>query len=198
MNSSGMIICITGLPGSGKTASAELIIQELGKYAPVIHLTSDLIRTALYTQEALTQSDFYLRDFTPDELTRSYNGLYFVIETILAANPNCIIVTDGTYRESKQRIMLELVADKFQLPFHLIHIDVDERVRDRRGRKRLQAGGHSYTFNGIYEQPIAAATILNNGGRKGLRRQVATVLHKLELVPGVDQPEPNSATYNPS
>lgn len=159
-----MIICINGLPGSGKTELASSMVSEFQKRGmKVKHFTTDFVRRRLFFEASIQDSDFELRDFTNDELLRSYNGIYMLIEQILIADPSTIIVTDGTYRESKQRLLLENIANRVEgCDFYLIKIETSEDTRQKRVQARVAAGGHGGTFDGVYEPIKAPYTIVTN------------------------------------
>jgi predicted kinase len=134
-----MIILITGLPGSGKTLVASKLLSILSKEYFVKQYNTDVIRKKLFfsSTEDKTRID---RDFTKEELIRTYNCLYFVIEEVLSCNPKTIIITDGTYRTLKQRMTVKQIAEEHNVPYLLVQVKTEENILIPRIEKRFSEG----------------------------------------------------------
>ncbi|KKU56240.1 MAG: hypothetical protein UX77_C0002G0011 [Parcubacteria group bacterium GW2011_GWA1_47_11] len=173
-----MIICITGLPGSGKSAVAIALKQELEqKGRRVRHYTTDWMRLKLFPHLETDKSQLG-RDFTPDELERSYNALYMLFGELLEADKTLVLLTDGTYRKESQRNSLRQIAARHSVPFALIRVVVDEDTMLARLQQRLEAGGGSgpdsyLAAKAQYEEPTGAVHFIENaGGIETLKEKV--------------------------
>src|SRR3989344_4375767 len=182
-----MIICITGLPGSGKSTVAELLKQEMeGCGRKVRHFTSDWMRHKLFPElvPAATERG---RDFTPDELERSYNGLYMLFEELLRVDPTLVILTDGTYRTESQRSILREMSRHCNVGFFLIKVWMKEEAALTRFRERLASGAGSgpesyFSAKAAYEEPTDAFVLGNTGNKKALQKKVSTLSRQLALL----------------
>src|SRR3989338_4702322 len=179
-----MIICITGLPGSGKSTIAVLLKQQLElKNHVVRHYTSDWMRLKLFPELA-EDSTQHGRDFTSDELERSYNGLYMLFGELLDADPTLVILTDGTYRKESQRNILREIARRHNVPFILIKAYVTEEVTLARLNERLASnegsGPESYlSAKAVYEEPSDALLLENTGGKKAMQEKISTIIQTI-------------------
>lgn len=178
-----MIICITGLPGSGKTTFATLLKSSLEKNNyQVIHYTSDFVREKLFI-EKLWQEGNVDRDFSPTELTCSYNGLFMLIQELINQSPNVVLITDGTYRDAASRIILENIATKLNNSFQLIKISTPTPKREFQQKLRFKQTGQAGKFSGTYEEPYGPNIIhvKNSGSLNLLKKKAQTVLQQLSL-----------------
>jgi predicted kinase len=172
-----MLICTTGLPGSGKSTVADLLKEELERNGrKVRHYTSDWMRFKLFPK-LVGNSAHRGRDFTQDELERSYNGLYLLFEELLSADPALVIITDGTYRKESQRNSLREIARRHKVPFVLIKVCVDEAVAIARLNERLAAGEGSgpesyLSAKAVYEELSNALVLKNNADKEALKKEV--------------------------
>jgi predicted kinase len=172
-----MIICITGLPGSGKSSVAEQIekiCQE--KQLTVLHYTTDWVRHWLFPSLVGNKEEMG-RDFTADELERSYNGLYMLFEQLIKSNPNLVLITDGTFRKESQRETLKMIAEKYESKFLLILVETEEEIAISRLNQRLNdkkgAGPESYfAAKKQYEMPQEKIIINNNGTIIDLKKEI--------------------------
>jgi predicted kinase len=121
------------------------------------------------------------RDFTQDELERSYNGLYMLFEELLGADPALVILTDGTYRTKFQRDSLREISRRCNVPFVLIKVYATERVILARINERLASGKGSgpesyLSAKAAYEDPSNALLLKNTGNNETLRKKVRTLV----------------------
>lgn len=176
-----MIICITGLPGSGKTTLAQLLYDKLKlKGYSVSHFTSDQVRQHLFQQDLYIEGQTD-RDFTDDELMRSYNGLFMLIEKIQQTNPDQIIITDGTFRDAASRVLLNVIANQIGADFKLIKISAPQKALKNRLSKRHQETGQETEFNGTYEEPRSPHLEIYNDSLRKLDQQANTLLQQWGL-----------------
>lgn len=177
-----MIICITALPGSGKSLVAGMLKQEVetrGKR--VRHYTTDWMRDKLFHLPEHERA----RDFTPEELECVYNALYVLFEELLAADKTLVVVTDGTYRKESQRNALKEIAGRSGIRFVLVQIRADEHETMKRLDERLRNGQGSGPASYIaakasYEEPKGRVHIIDNDGtfeelKKNVSVLVATI-----------------------
>src|SRR3989344_2170444 len=117
-----MIICITGLPGSGKSTVADMLKGEFERCnRGVLHYTPDWMRFKLFP-ELMGNSGQHGRGFSQDELERSYNGLYMLFSELLGVDKKLVLLTDGTYRKEYQRNALRQITTQYNTPFVLIKV----------------------------------------------------------------------------
>lgn len=177
-----MIICITGLPGSGKSTVASLLQKELESQKGIVvhHYTTDWMRLKLFPE--LANNPFqHGRDFTPDELEKSYSGLCTLFEKELHSNKHLILLTDGTYRKESQRDVLRKVAERYGVPFALVKVEVREDTVLKRIQKRFEAGEGSGCESYLsakmqYEEPVGDVRILNNTKSTGALKEAVKKL----------------------
>lgn len=184
-----MIICISGLPGTGKTTIANSIKKILKeKKIRFFHYTTDWIRYKLYPELLgdRESKDKIFQDFTPDQLARSYNGLYMLIDQLLEANPQLVIITDGQFRKESQRVQLAEIAKKHETECFILKTEVEEKVILSRLEQRLETGKGSGKANYLavkdqYEEPTGENLIVikNNGNLKSLESEIKKALGKI-------------------
>lgn len=139
------LFCITGLPGSGKSTVARMLTEALvAKGIQTVNYTTDWVRLQLYPE--LLKDETYLgRDFTPDELRRSYNGLFMLIDEVLKYSP-ITVITDGTFRLEAQRARLREIALQNKRRFGLIKVNADpEKVLPRLEQRLSRKEGFGVT-----------------------------------------------------
>lgn len=179
-----MIICITGFPGCGKSTVAELLKQELEqKGRTVRHYTTDWMRFKLFPELVENAAELG-RDFTTDELERSYNGLFMLFEELIETDPALVIITDGTYRKESQRNSLREIARRHKVPFVLIRVTAGEDAiitrLDERLAKGAGSGPESYRVaRAVYEEPSNAHSIDNTGDRTALQKGVKLIVQDI-------------------
>lgn len=181
-----MLICITGLPGSGKSSVSELLKQGLARDGlDVAHYTSDWMRYKLYPElrQDLKQMG---RDFTEEELRLVYNALFMLFEELFRANPDLVVLTDGTYRSRAQRDPLRQIAERHSQKFFLVRVVSSEAATEKRLQKRLSAkkgaGMEAYfSAKAQYEEPTGndLITIDNSGTLAQLELKVAKALKEI-------------------
>lgn len=171
-----MIICITGLPGSGKTTLARLLYNKLIKQGySVSHFTSDQVRSHLFREELYLEGQVD-RDFTDEELKRSYAGLYMLIQRIQEKNPEEIIITDGTFRDAASRVWLEVIAQQLDTDFHLIKITAPQKEVKKRLKDRHKETGQETQFDGTYEEPRSNHVVIANDKKDSLDVQIRDLI----------------------
>jgi len=180
-----MIICISGLAGSGKTTAASHIVKTLQSHNyKAFHYTSDFIGQSLYPQKYFQMLDDVNLDYSTEELTTIYNGLYLLIEQIFKVNPNSVIVTDGMYRKAAQRLLLRLIANRANSQFKLIKIETEPTLAKERLKERQKNGGHGGRVDPkSYEEPCDKDLIrvYNNKDKELFRKSIDTAFKKLQI-----------------
>lgn len=181
-----MLICITGLAGSGKSEVAKKLVALLKLRGElVVHYSTDSIRHKLYPEVAVSDAEMG-RDFTSDELKRVYNTLYFVAEEVLSVQ-DAHVVVEGTFRTLEQRQKLREIASRVESGFILVWIKADESVVLTRLEARLAekkgAGPEAYlSAKAQYEEPTEAEdpiAIENNGSLESLSGPLSKVVEQL-------------------
>ena len=184
-----MIICITGLPGTGKSMMAKLMKERLEKKGTqVFYYTTDWIRYRIYPELTgdRNKKDQPFLDFIPEQLERSYNGLYMLIEELVKANPRMAIITDGQFRKESQRARLVEIAKKYKTECLIVKAESEEDTILSRLEKRLErsegAGPSNYlAVKDQYEEPLGDSVyrIQNGGNLEDLKKEVDNLLNKI-------------------
>lgn len=176
-----MIICISGLAGSGKTTVAHLIEENLSKKNVLVkRLNSDMIADRIFIQKYFNWIDRNI-DYSTEELQTIYNTLFFVIEELFSVNKNLVVITDGMYRKTSQRLMLELIAQKLGIEFVLIKTEIDEKIAKERLLKRNSDGGlGGWVDPNEYEEPARNyMTISNNNTTDQLKSSTIELMSQI-------------------
>lgn len=155
MHSGMTIVCVTGLPGAGKSTVAGLLSEHLtlrGWQASV--LNTDTVHSGLFVEEALTDPEFRQRDYTPEELRLTYNALNLLsTQQLQPPGRRRALICDGSFRTHAQRIQLELGAQRHGAQF--LGIYVQATTATTRAEQRANAGGHlGLLTKGSYEVPV--------------------------------------------
>jgi predicted kinase len=179
-----MIICITGLAGSGKTTIADFLEGQLKSLNyTVFHFTSDWIAQKIFASKYSNLENLDV-DYTNEELDCIYNTLFMLFEQILLANPNVIIITDGMYRKTSYRLILQLIASRLQTKFILIKAETPIALSKQRLEKRKKLTGFGgWADPELYENPDyeLALEVNNTKGFKELNKKIENILKKYRL-----------------
>lgn len=184
-----MIICITGLPGSGKSTVSKFLKEHFENNCVLVrHYTTDWMREKLYPE--LRHDDVkFDRDFTHDELARSYNGIFMLFDELLRVNKHLVIITDGTYRKRSQRDFLAKIAKRHGVQFYLILVLVKNKnihIKRLNKRKQKRSGSGLEAFESAvkaYEYPSKeekAISIFNDENLNTLRKTVDRLIIKIK------------------
>jgi len=184
-----MIICITGLPGTGKSTVAKLIKERLEKKGvQVSRYTTDWMRYKLYPELTgdRNKKDQPFLDFTSEQLSRSYNSLYAVTEEVIKANPQLAVLTDGQFRKESQRARLVEIAQRNKNKCFIVKTEPEEKVILSRLKERLEKGEGAGPANYLevkdqYEEPSknSALFIKNNGNLEDLEKEVDNLFNTI-------------------
>jgi predicted kinase len=179
----GYLFCITGLPGSGKSTTADILTQHLIKRGiQSAHYTTDGIRDRLYPN---LPDEARFGEWKPGELDMVYNCLSMLIDELFKYSPRSFsVITDGTFRFEAQRSRLREVALGSNRQLKLIKVNADEEIVIPRAELRLRqkqgAGAVNYhSAKGEYEEPSEAFQIDNNGDLNHLDSQIQSFVSNL-------------------
>lgn len=177
-----MIICISGLPGSGKTTVAKQLIESFTKQGrQIFHVNSDLVANKILIKKYGFNADRDI-DYETEELNIIYSSMYSIIQNVLTYNKNVIVITDGMYRKNSQRILLEIVAQQTHVPFHFIKLDTSEKESKKRLERRFQLEGlGGWVDAREYEEVLSGDVIFisNNSNQIQLREKVERFVNRL-------------------
>ena len=111
-----ILITTLGFPGSGKTYFAENISKELNFF----HLNSDKIRHTMYENP----------QFTPEETQGVFRLMDQLTKDLLKKGINVIYDANMNFRAHRKR--LEMIAKKCGAKHHLVWIQVDVPIAEKR------------------------------------------------------------------
>jgi predicted kinase len=183
----GYLVCVTGLPGSGKSTAANLLTEHLRAAAiPTAYYSTDGIRDRL--RPGLTDEERF-GDWGPGDLDLAYNCLSLLVKELFIFTPHPFsIVADGTFRFEAQRSRLREIALDNNRQFRLIKVNTDEEIAILRAEQRLSRregpGPTNYhTAKGVYEEPTDEVfKIDNNGNLNNLDSQIRSFVNSLHFL----------------
>ncbi|HUP79649.1 MAG TPA: AAA family ATPase [Pirellula sp.] len=123
-----------GVSGSGKTTGSEQLVQRHG----AIRIRADVERKRLIglkPNDRFAQGDERVVFLYTDEMTtRTYQRLAELVEEIIRGGRSVIV--DASFLMKSQRLLFRELADKLQLPFHILAFHAEpetlrQRVADR-------------------------------------------------------------------
>lgn len=187
-----LLLCLTGLPGVGKSRVAKTLHDVLRARGGAtlsspdcLRISTDDVRYWLYPELVDSRQEMG-RDFSAEELERSYSGLCSVFDALLGFNPNLFLIADGTFRQRAQRAAMRAVARKHGSEFVVIKVEAEEKILLPRLDKRLGSGqgagaGSYFAAKAAYEEPAGDDVIclVNEGSQAGLES------HIRQLVSGI-------------
>ena len=112
-----------GLSGSGKSRVCSQLADQLG----AIQLSSDIERKRLFSK---TSEELYSESTT----YKTYTYLMKIGELVLNAGYSVII--DATFLDKKWRHKVRLLAEKHQIPFHILSCYAEQKIIKKRLRLR--------------------------------------------------------------
>lgn len=144
------LIITHGLSGSGKT----WLSQRLLEAAPFIRLRSDVERKRLF---GLKQTDRYGAEesgiYLPAASEKTYAHLLDTAAKIL--NWGYSVVVDAAFLKFRQRELFAQLARQMQLPFSIVHCEVDEAVSRQRLLQRKRANNDASDADiDVFEQQM--------------------------------------------
>lgn len=147
------LICVAGLPGSGKSVAARLLAERLD---------ARLLRT-----DAIRKELFAAPDYSPEESIRTYDEFYRRAAEALRAGKT--VVMDATFYSHASRERAAAVAQAAGVPWHLLLITAPEAiVRERIARRTddiSDADFRVYTeMKAIFEPMTETHTEIDNRG----------------------------------
>ncbi len=175
----GFAIWFTGLPASGKSTLANLLMQELKELNMNIQvLDSDEIRPVLTPQPA----------YDPQERKWFYNALAYIgrllaqngVNVIFAATAHC-----RSYRQRARQYFPRIIEIYVKCP---VEICVQ---RDQKGLYRKAMNGEIQNLPGVqelYEEPEAPAIVVDTGknGPQVCLEKIIAQLRRFEYIPGAE------------
>jgi hypothetical protein len=143
-------IAITlGVSGSGKS----WISRQLADRAPAIVIRSDKERKRLFSSSI---QDLYTADIT----SRVYQHLLLLAEQISTHGFNVIV--DATFIDQHWRLAFQKLAQKLNLPFHILYCHADTDVLQQRIQKRMTDSNNISDANiQIMQQQLASMQAMN-------------------------------------
>jgi len=178
-----MIICISGLAGSGKTTATGIIKTYLvERNYTVRNYNSDKVAAQIYPEVYANILNSLDSDYSNEELSTIYNCIYLLLAEAFTLNPNLVIITDGMYRKASQRLLLRNIAEKANLKFYLLKMEILESLALQRLKQRQVGGGHGGWVETIhYEEPYDKnlRKIPNNGNLTDLITNVKSISSEL-------------------
>ncbi len=156
------LICVAGLPGSGKSVVAQMIATKLDG----LLLRTDAIRKEL----------FAVPDYSPTESIRTYAEFNRRAEDGLAAGR--VVVMDATFYSRASREEAASIARRLGHPWHLLLISApEELVQERIARRTNDISDADFRvyleMKAIFEPVTEAHTAIDN--RSGMNELSALV-----------------------
>jgi len=160
---------MAGLPGTGKST----IAQHLEKHLNALVLNKDIIRSELFTKEAL--------DFSREQDDLCMKAIFIISEYILKANSEQTIIVDGrTFSKSYQIEQLLARADLLQVKPVIIECICADSIAKQRLDDGQQTGAHP-AGNRTYElylelkekaDPITVDRLVIDTGAESLENSI--------------------------
>lgn len=124
-----------GLSGSGKSTLTQPLTEKL----PAIRIRSDRERQRLFEEDKKNgKSDIEAGIYTKDATRKTYVQLQQLAEGILTAGFNVIV--DATFLKKEQRTPFKELAERLQVPMHILHFEASEESLRQRILSREQSG----------------------------------------------------------
>lgn len=147
------LICVAGLPGSGKSVAARLLAERLD----ALLLRTDAIRKELFAAP----------DYSPEESIRTYDEFYRRAAEGLRADRS--VVMDATFYSHASRERAAAVAGGVGVPWHLLLVTASEAiVRERIARRTNDISDADFRvyleMKAIFEPMTEAHTEIDNRG----------------------------------
>jgi aminoglycoside phosphotransferase family enzyme/predicted kinase len=163
------LIITFGLSGSGKSTISRELMQQL----PAVRVRSDIERKRIAGLSPLENSasdvgsGIYGSDFT----RRTYERLLLLSEEVLSAG--FAVVVDATFLKRDQRELFLLLAERLDIPFVVLDLQVSEQLLRDRVRQRAEQGGDpSEADIGVLESQLKSVEPLD-GDELALRLVVS-------------------------
>ncbi|WP_218814210.1 AAA family ATPase [Rickettsiella endosymbiont of Dermanyssus gallinae] len=127
------LIITHGFAGSGKTTLA----KECVKYCGAIQISSDIIRKNLFDIPLHGRSNSGLNSgiYTAEATKATYKKLSDLAEIIIKAGFTTLV--DATFLKHSQRTCFYSLAEKMQIPFYILHCQVNNTEIEQRIKSRL-------------------------------------------------------------
>ena len=156
------LICVAGLPGSGKSVVARRLAERLDAL---------LLRT-----DATRKELFPAPDYSPQEGARTYAEFHRRAEEGLAAGRS--VVMDATFHSQASRAQAQAIARRLGVPWRLLLVTAPEEiVRERIARRANDISDADFQvyleMAAIFEPVTEEHTVIDNsGGLDALTAQV--------------------------
>jgi len=140
----GVLVCMHGLSGSGKSTVASKLAMTLG----AIHIRSDVERKRLFELDATADSKSSIDNgiYTHDASRQTYQHLYSLCEKLL--NHGFIVIVDATFLQFEQREQFRSLAQQHDISNFLVSCQAPENELRERIKQR-QTSGHDASEAGI-------------------------------------------------
>ncbi len=137
-----------GLPGSGKSSFAQLVVQRIG----AIRLRSDVERKRLFGLTALANSRTVEQDIYSAAATRAtYARLLNGARTVLRAG--FTVIVDAAFLRHDERTVFQHLAQELRVPFIIVSLCTDDAtLRDRILHRQKQGNDASEADLAVLEK----------------------------------------------
>jgi uncharacterized protein len=136
-----VIVCLGGLPGSGKSTLSE----EFARTAGAVHLSSDEIRHGLRARQSSSDDadSWEIGAYTPSATDDVYRVLLDRAETALSEG--CSVVLDASWRDATQRDRVHALA----LQYCAVPVDVRCEIAENTAFRRLARTRSGFSEAGV-------------------------------------------------
>ncbi len=163
----GMLIAVFGLPGSGKSYFA----SHLSRKVNALYLSSDVLRKQLLSDP----------NYSPAEKERIYENLFS--KASLAIENDHKVVLDATFHSEERRAELGRMCTRLKASLYWIEVVADEElIRKRVSRKRKNSDADFSVYQKIkaWFEPLKEDHLVLKSTNNNLEEMLAKALSYLQ------------------